>query len=71
MRSRAVLFCLVAALAPACTTPCKNAETRSELHDFDVDNERCEAEARKRLGNVDIGDYRACMRVRGWCESPY
>lgn len=54
----------------ACATPCKDADTRGERREFERDHERCEAQARKRLGNVDLGDYRSCMRVRGWCEAP-
>ena len=46
----------------------RNAESRSDLRDFELDHERCETQARKLLGNIDVGDYRSCMRVRGWCE---
>ena len=68
MRSLA-LVCLLA-LGLGCATPCKHAESRSELRDFELDDERCEGQARKQLGNVDVGDYRACMRARGWCKAP-
>lgn len=61
------LACLAVA---GCTTPCREAESRSELREFERDHERCENNARKLLGNVDVGDYRACMRVRGWCSAP-
>ena len=54
----------------ACTTPCRDAESRRERRDFELDHERCEGQARKQLGNFDVGDYRSCMRVRGWCEAP-
>jgi hypothetical protein len=54
----------------ACATPCKDAETRSELRDFELDHVRCEDQSRKLAGNVDLGDYRSCMRVRGWCRAP-
>ena len=60
----------LAATALACATPCKNAETRSELRDFELDHERCEDRARKLAGNIDVGDYKSCMRVRGWCRAP-
>ena len=56
--------------ALACATPCRDAETRSELRDFELDHERCEAQGRKLAGNIDPGDYRSCMRVRGWCRAP-
>ena len=68
-RRTLTLGCLALA-ALACTTPCRDAETRSELRDFELDHERCEAQARKIAGNVDPGDYRSCMRVRGWCRAP-
>lgn len=61
---------VVLALGPSCATPCREAESRSDLRDFDQDHERCERQARKLAGNIDIGDYRSCMRVRGWCEAP-
>jgi hypothetical protein len=54
----------------ACTTPCREAENRSERREFEMDHERCEGRARKQLGNIDLGDYLACMRVRGWCSAP-
>ena len=54
----------------ACTTPCREAEGRSERREFELDHERCEGRARKQLGNIDLGDYLSCMRVRGWCSAP-
>lgn len=70
-RSNALVGLLVLlALAPGCATPCREAESRADLRDFDTDHERCERQARKLAGNIDIGDYRSCMRVRGWCEAP-
>ena len=59
---------LVAALA--CASPCRDAATRSELHEFERDHERCEGQARKLAGNISVGDYQSCMRVRGWCDAP-
>lgn len=67
---RAIALASLAALGLGCATPCKNAESRSELRDFELDHERCEGQARKQLGNIDVGDYRGCMRARGWCRAP-
>jgi hypothetical protein len=65
----AALACFLCA-GLACTTPCRDGDTRSDAREFERDHERCADQARKRLGNVDVGDYRSCMRVRGWCEAP-
>ena len=62
--------CLALAGSLGCTAPCREAETRSERRDFEMDHERCEDRARKLAGNIDVGDYRSCMRVRGWCAPP-
>ena len=61
---------LVLPAALACTTPCHEAVTRSERRELEMDSARCEDRARKLAGNIDVGDYRSCMRVRGWCAPP-
>jgi hypothetical protein len=61
-------FLLYAGLA--CATPCREGDTPDAVRDFERDYERCAVQAQRRLGNVDVGDYRSCMRVRGWCEAP-
>jgi len=66
----AALTCLTLTGCLACAAPCREAESRRERRDFEMDHERCESRARKQLGNIDLGDYRACMRVRGWCSAP-
>jgi len=67
---RPLLLALLLAPGLACASPCRRAEDRSELRDFELAHERCEGQARKLAGNIDVGDYRSCMRVRGWCEVP-
>jgi hypothetical protein len=66
----AALGCLALAGLLACAAPCREARSRSELREFELDHERCEDQARKQLGNIVAGDYLACMRVRGWCSAP-
>ena len=64
------LSCLALLGLLACTTPSREAESRSERREFERDHERCEDRARKLAGSIDLGDYLACMRVRGWCSAP-
>jgi hypothetical protein len=61
---------LALACTLACTTPCREVENESDLREFERDHERCERQARRLIGTVDPGDYRACMRARGWCSAP-
>jgi hypothetical protein len=71
MRSGLLALTLGLVLAAlACAAPCKDASGESERREFERDSERCESQARRRLGYVDVGDYRSCMRVRGWCSAP-
>jgi hypothetical protein len=67
---RHLVLAPILATALACASPCRDAHTRSELHEFERDHERCEDQARKLAGNISVGDYRSCMRVRGWCRAP-
>jgi hypothetical protein len=64
------LTCLATAGWLGCTPPCREAAGRAERREFERDHERCEDQARKLAGNIDLGDYRSCMRVRGWCSAP-
>jgi hypothetical protein len=61
---------LAAAALLACASPCREADSRSERRELEMDSVRCEDRARKLFGNIDVGDYQSCMRVRGWCEAP-
>jgi len=65
-----LLACLTVASLLACAAPCREADTRTERRDFELDEQRCESRARKLLGNVDVGDYQSCMHQRGWCSAP-
>jgi hypothetical protein len=69
-RHLGVVFVALLAAALACASPCREADTRSEVREFERDHERCEDRARKLAGNISVGDYRSCMRVRGWCRAP-
>jgi len=70
MLARTSVFAgLALACSLACTTPCREAGTESDLREFERDHERCEQQARRVIGTVDPGDYRSCMRVRGWCSA--
>ena len=64
------LACLAVAGSLACASPCREADSRSERRELEMDSVRCEDRARKLAGNIDVGDYRSCMRVRGWCAPP-
>jgi hypothetical protein len=66
-----VLSLVLAILAgAACVAPCKSSNSESARRELARDDLRCQDQARKLAGNIDLGDYRSCMRVRGWCEPP-
>jgi hypothetical protein len=62
--------CLALAGALACATPCREGESASDWRAFERDRERCELQTSRLASGVDPGDYRACMRARGWCAAP-
>ena len=64
------LSCLALAGALACTTPCREGARANDWHAFEHDQERCELQTSRLGTGVDPGDYRACMRARGWCSAP-
>jgi hypothetical protein len=70
LRMRSRLLALVALAGFACTTPCRSADSEAARRELARDDERCQDQAQKLAGNVDLGDYLACMRVRGWCRAP-
>ncbi len=66
-----VLSCLALAGALACTTPCREGGSAAkDWRAFEHDQERCELQTSRLGSGVDPGDYRACMRARGWCSAP-
>ena len=62
--------CLAFAGALACTTPCREGARANDWRAYQHDQERCELQTRRLGSGVDPGDYRACMRARGWCSAP-
>jgi hypothetical protein len=67
MRSLCLTLAVLAGLA--CTAPCRSPEGDAARRELARDDERCQDQARKLAGNVDVGDYLSCMRVRGWCSA--
>jgi hypothetical protein len=64
------LSCLALVGALSCTTPCREGESANDWRAFEHDQERCELQTSRLGSGVDPGDYRACMRARGWCSAP-
>jgi hypothetical protein len=64
------LSCLALAGALACTTPCREGARANDWRASEHDQERCELQTSRLGTGVDPGEYRACMRARGWCSAP-
>jgi hypothetical protein len=67
---RTLLLVLAVLAGDACAAPCQRADTERARRELARDDVRCQDQARKIAGNIDVGDYRSCMHVRGWCRAP-
>lgn len=63
-----VLLALAAGLA--CAGAGRQPQTHAERLEFERDSDRCRLQTERLVGVVDPGEYRACMRARGWSAPP-